>query len=410
MVEQEEPGRDLAGLVVPLAGRLVATGDRWEPYRLVDADGKAVGAAGAYFGHLQAAGRAELTVRSYGMDLLRWFRFLWASGVAWDRATRSEARDFCRWLQLAGKPVRPHWRERSRPGMGAAVPVAGEVYAPSVRAHSETVLRSFYDFHLEAGTGPLVNPFPLDRSRRGGRAHAHRNPMEPYRLERSGMYRPAVPSRIPRSVPDEDFNEIFAALHSHRDRALVAFYVSTGARASELLSATRGGADPGRQLITVVRKGTRELQQLPASTDAFVWLRLYQLEMDGELPRGSGQPLWWTLRRPFRPLTYHAAHRMFERAGAGGGHGCDAAFAASYRGLPDGRGPGASAHRRAAGPGSCAADDHAAVPDAAQGGRDPPDTGPPRRAGPSGPAAGPAGPAPGYRPESLDVLFGNGTW
>jgi hypothetical protein len=143
--------------------------------------------------------------------------------------------------------------------------------------------------------------------------------MEPYRLERSGMYRPAVPSRIPRSVPDEDFNEIFAALHSHRDRALVAFYVSTGARASELLSATRGGADPGRQLITVVRKGTRELQQLPASTDAFVWLRLYQLEMDGELPRGSGQPLWWTLRRPFRPLAYQAAHRMFERAGRAAG-------------------------------------------------------------------------------------------
>ena len=96
MVGHEEPGRDLAGLVVPLAGWLVVTGDRWEPYRLVDADGKPVGAAGAYFCHLQAAGRAELTVRSYGMDLLRWFRFLWASGVAWDRAGRSEARDFCR--------------------------------------------------------------------------------------------------------------------------------------------------------------------------------------------------------------------------------------------------------------------------------------------------------------------------
>ena len=181
------------------------------------------------------------------------------------------------------------------------------------------MLRGFYDFHREAGTGPLINPFPLDRSRRGGRAHAHHNPMEPYRPERSGLYRPAVPSRIPRSVPDEEFNEIFAALHSHRDRALVAFYVSTGARASELLSATRGGADPGRQLITVVRKGTRELQQLPASCDAFVWLRLYQLEMDGLLPRGSRQPLWWTLRRPFRPLTYHGAHRMFERAGAAAG-------------------------------------------------------------------------------------------
>ena len=68
-----------------------------------------------------------------------------------------------------------------------------------------------------------------------------------------------------------------------------------------------------------------------------MWLRLYQLEMEGRLPRGgSRQPLWWTLRRPFRPLTYHAVHRMFERAGAAGGLGCDAAFAAAYRGLPDG--------------------------------------------------------------------------
>ena len=36
------------------------------------------------------------------------------------------------------------------------------------------------------------------------------------------------------------------------------------------------GADPGQQLITVIRKGSRALQQLPASPDAFVWLRLYQ--------------------------------------------------------------------------------------------------------------------------------------
>ena len=115
-----------------------------------------------------------------------------------------------------------------------------------MRAHSETVLRSFYDFHLDAGTGPILNPFPLDRSRRGRRAHAHRNPMEPHRNERAGLYRPTVPTRLPRSVPDEEFNEIFARLGSHRDRALVAFYVSTGARAVELLSVTQGGVDPGR--------------------------------------------------------------------------------------------------------------------------------------------------------------------
>jgi integrase len=57
------------------------------------------------------------------------------------------------------------------------------------------------------------------------------------------------------------------------------------------------------------------MQQLPASPDAFVWLRLYQEQMRGLVPAGPGQPLWWTLRRPFRQLSYHAALRMFTRAG-----------------------------------------------------------------------------------------------
>jgi site-specific recombinase XerC len=60
---------------------------------------------------------------------------------------------------------------------------------------------------------------------------------------------------------------LFSALPSNRDRALVAFWVSTGARASELLGATTGDADPGQQLITVIRKGTRFMQQLPASPE-----------------------------------------------------------------------------------------------------------------------------------------------
>jgi integrase len=320
----QETSRDLATIVVAPAGRLVATGDAWEPYRLMDPAGVAVEPVGAFLRDLQAAGRSAATLRSYGLDLLRWFRFLWAVGVAWDRATRAEARDFCRWLLVAGKPRRPHWRRHGEAettvwASGAGSPTAATPYAASVRAHSETVLRGFYDFHRDAGTGPILNPFPLDRSRRGRRAHAHHNPMEPHRNQRVGLYRPTVPARIPHSIPDEVFNELFARLPSHRDRALVAFYVSTGARASELLSATQGGVDPGRQLIAVVRKGSRHLQELPASTDAFVWLRLYQLELDGVIPRGRRQPLWWTLRRPHRPLSYHAAHRMFERVAARAG-------------------------------------------------------------------------------------------
>jgi site-specific recombinase XerD len=69
-------------------------------------------------------------------------------------------------------------------------------------------------------------------------------------------------------------------------------------------------------VITVVRKGSREFQELPASPDAFVWLRLYQVQMQGLIPRGRSKPLWWTRRKPFRPLTYHGVHRMFERVNA----------------------------------------------------------------------------------------------
>src|SRR5674476_39646 len=253
MDREHDGGADRAEIVVPQVGRLVATSEAWTPFRLLDAEGVEVEGVSTFFGELQACGRSVSTVRSYGMDLLRWFRFLWALQIAWDRATRAEARDFSRWLQVAGKP-----------------------YSVSVLAHSETVLRGFYDFHRDEGSGPILNPFPLDRARRGRRAHAHHNPMEPHRNDRTGLYRPRVAARVPRSVPDEEFNEIFARLPSHRDRALVAFYVSTGARAAELLSVTHGGVDPGRQLITVIRKGTGAAQQLPASSDAFVWLRLYQ--------------------------------------------------------------------------------------------------------------------------------------
>ena len=398
MIEDGSRERDLAGLTVPRSGRLVATGNQYEPYQLIGPDGTAVEAAAGFFRDLLAAGRAESTVRSYGMDLLRWFRFLDAAGVSWDRATRAEARDFSRWLRVGGKQSR---------GPRARGPLAGGPYAPSVRAHSETVLRAFYDLHRDAGTGPVINPFPLDRSRRGGRAHAHHNPMDPYRDERSGLYRPRLPSRIPRSVPDEEFNEIFARLPSHRDRALVAFYVSTGARASELLSATQAGVDPGRQLITVVRKGTRQLQELPASTDAFVWLRLYQVEMGGLIPEGRQQPLWWTLRRPARPLTYHAVHRMFERVNQKAG------TAATLHSLRH-----TAAYRMAEDPALPLTDVQLVLGHAqlttTQIYLTPRKEDVIRRilahhaeqARQAGARARPA-PAPGYRPETLDVLFGD---
>jgi integrase len=319
MISDEMGERDLVALVVAKIGSVQETGNLWEPYHLSDPAGIAVAAVTAFLNELQASGRSAATQRSYAMDLLRWFRFLWAVGVLWSQATRVEARDFCRWLVLCDKPS-PGGKARPV-GAGAGGvrnPVTGKpslarTYAPATRAHGETVVRRFYAFHQEVGSGPMVNPFPLVSERRGARAHAHHNPMEPWQRERSGRYRPKLVARIPRCIPDERFNQLFARLGSHRDRALVSLWVSTGARAAELLGARCGDLDAGQQLITVVRKGSRAEQQIPASPDAFVWVRLYQCTLDSSTPVGRDDPLWWTRRRPLRALTYPAARAMFTR-------------------------------------------------------------------------------------------------
>jgi site-specific recombinase XerD len=326
MSEPGEQGRDLSGLVVSRSGRLEVTGDEREPYRLIGSGGQVAEPVSVFLRDLQAAGKSPATLRSYAVDLLRWWRFLDAVGIGWDRASRAEARDFSCWIQLTVKqrlqtsrPKAARWSSRTpgAPNPVTGKPATGDGYAPATVAHSETVLRRFYDFHRDAGTGPILNPFPLDISRRSRRARAHHNPMEEWKNERAGRYRPVVPRRIPRAIPDGWFNQLFAALSSDRDRALAAFWISTGTRASELLGMRQCDIYPGQQLISVIRKGSRARQQVPASADAFVWQRLYQQELLSRgVPRGRTQPAWWTLRRPHRPLTYHAAHRMFERVNA----------------------------------------------------------------------------------------------
>jgi integrase len=75
-------------------------------------------------------------------------------------------------------------------------------------------------------------------------------------------------------MPDERWRELFAAMRSNRDRAILALAISTAARAGELLGLRGGDLDWGDQLIRVRRKGSGAEQWLPASPEAFVWLRL----------------------------------------------------------------------------------------------------------------------------------------
>lgn len=114
---------------------------------------------------------------------------------------------------------------------------------------------------------------------RGRRPSAHHNPLEPFRPEGKIRYNPKVPRRRPREMPDARWRDVFGSLRSNRDRAILALAVSNGARASELLGIRGVDLDWGEQLVRVVRKGASAEQWLPASADAFVWIRLYLADL-----------------------------------------------------------------------------------------------------------------------------------
>ena len=133
-------------------------------------------------------------------------------------------------------------------------------------------------------------------------------------------YNPKVPKRKPREIPDARWKELFGALGSNRDRAILALAISNAARASELLGVRGVDLDWGEQLVRVVRKGSGAEQWLPASPDAFVWIRLYFAEIGLLEPNES---IWWTLRRRDhgdglrrQPMNYEALRAVFRRVNA----------------------------------------------------------------------------------------------
>lgn len=285
--------RDVTTIEVVGAGQVVVVDGDPSRVVLLDAAGEAVAEVSKFLASMLASGASPGSLRSYAMDLLRWWRFLAAIEVPWQRAGRVEARDFVLWMRLVGPPGR-----------------AGS-YAPATINHALAVIKSFYEDRQQVGQGPLVNPVPTAEHRQGRRVQAHRNPMDPFRPGRRAPLRQKQPALVPRSLSDERFDALFAAMVCDRDRALLAFYVSTGARASELLGVNLDMVDPGTQRIAVRRKGSGRVQWLPASPDAFVWLRLY--EQQARRPAGQ-EALWLTRRAPVRPLTYPAARRMLQRA------------------------------------------------------------------------------------------------
>lgn len=273
-------------------------------------------AASLYLRDLAASDCSPATLRSYAYDLLRWFRFLHARDVLWERATRADVRALVESMRThpTATDMRRHVERRQPTNAVTGKPEARAGFAPRTINHQLAVLAAFYDFACTSDLGPLVNPVPSQRGPQG-RPHQHTSPMQDMTRQPRATYRQRAPRTGWRGIPDAAVEQIFAALASNRDRALLSFWLSSGARASELLGLRHGDYDFGEHTITLTTKGSRARERVPVSVDAFVWLSLYMREAQ---PSAPGDPVWWTLQGQVRrPLTYAAARAMFARAQRG---------------------------------------------------------------------------------------------
>lgn len=312
--------RDVAAIDVVLVGAVVADPDDALSFGVVFApDVRAERAANAYLLDLADTFARPLTLRSYGYDMLRWLRFLAVVDVAFDEAVRSDYTDFRRWLIAHGKTGGSR-RPRATVGEGRRLnAVTGKTaphdrdFDPATIRHSRVVLHEWYEFLRERGLRPLVNPIPTSRRRDGDDGHldAHHNPLEPFRRGSRRRVDPPKPDVTPRHLNDDQFDDLWAALRSDRDRAMIKVAVDSGIRPGELLGLRGEDIDWGNAAVRVLRKGGRRVQWVPVSSDAIGWLRRYQAA-SGHVA-GVGEPVWVTVRGERRAMGYDAYRAVFER-------------------------------------------------------------------------------------------------
>jgi integrase len=298
---------------LPRVGAVVTTDQAHPPYIVVDGHGGEIAVVTEYLRELALSDCSTLTGRSYGYGMLRWFRLLWLLGVAWEKATEAEAAVLTGWMRTAANPQRRRrLADASAPGTVNArtgKPYLKAGYAPQTINHALSVVSGFYQYHGHYGRGPVVNPVPV--STRRHRAMSHLSPLEPRPVVGRARLRQKVVDRPPRSIPDAMWDELFAAVGCERDAALLECFVSSGARAQELLGVCIEDVDWAKPGLYVTSKGTRSRELVPISPDACVRLARY-LEQAGT-PR-TGEPIWRTRRGEDRPLTYSALRRILQRA------------------------------------------------------------------------------------------------
>lgn len=298
---------------LPEVGFVVETGAAALPFAVHDGQHVEVPSVSKYLGALWLGDQSPKTIRSYSYDLLRWFRVLWALGVDWDKATTGEVAVLVGALRHGVNRQRLRSDRRSRPpgsvNSRTGKRLLDEGYSARTINHNLSVVSEFYKYHAHFGRGPVLNPVPEPADRRN--ALAHRGPDHTGQPYRRASLRQRETKRKPRAISDQLWDELFGLMTCDRDKALLLFYWTSGARASEILGLRISDIDWLASCAYVISKGTRLREAVPVSAQALRYLLSYLDELG---PRQPTEPLWLTRRGQRKPLSYWAFRRIFQRA------------------------------------------------------------------------------------------------
>ncbi|MDQ6782850.1 MAG: tyrosine-type recombinase/integrase [Actinomycetota bacterium] len=234
-------------------------------------DGAAgLGLANDYLDHLADRNYSPRTVRSYGLDLLAFCRWLAGEGVGLDAVCTDVMLRFLAFCRSAVVPGRPGGNVFSiRDGRNAG-------YAPTTINRRLAAISGMYEFRSMRDP-EAVSPMPRRKAARattsGERSGLLGHLARPH--ARSAL-RVREPRRLPRGLDRAEATALVGSLRCWRDRSMAGLMLYSGLRSAEVLGLDVRDVDIGRRWVRVVGKGDKE-RRVPLDPDVAGVIQAYLL-------------------------------------------------------------------------------------------------------------------------------------
>ena len=284
---------------------------------LAGGDAGRFGLVNDYLGYLVDRNYSPRTVRTYGIGLLAFCRWLTIEEIELSAVTTDVLLRFltaCRAERVVG---------RAGPNVVRIDGTRVDALSPAtVNLRLAAVSGLFTFWSMRDPT--VVNPVPkgpearrLSAGERGGMlAHLSRSP------KRRSALRVRDARRLPKTLDRGEVVALLESVHTWRDRAIAGLMVFCGLRSAEVLALDVRDVDIGARWLRVMGKGRKE-RRVPLDVDVAGVIQTYLLV---ERPETPSDRLFIVAKGPTRgqPLTVAGLRRIFryhrEISGVTGAH------------------------------------------------------------------------------------------